>query len=148
MPQELSKATDNIYLNRYVLFHLMDGTIITSEQINWQSVNVHRIKMLELVIRNKRYRIVKAELPSGFVEFIHFRTKGMTFILNTKTGMSEPQELNSWSIGWSDGVNEYLMEIDLSTGDMIGSYTLPIERGREVESHYHPQSLIKERGPR
>jgi len=147
-PRVLSTATDNIYHNRYVLYHLDEGNIISSRDYNWQSMILPRVKMLELVIRQKRYRIDKADLPSGFVEFIHFRSKGMTWKLNTETGLHTPEEFNSWTIGWSDGANEHLVEIDFSTGDILRRYDNPIVKGKETPTHYHPQSLVHERGPR
>lgn len=145
MRQE-STATDNVYIHREIRFYLSDGQILSSKDLNWHQVVLSLVVMLELEIRKKIYRIRKSDLPSTFIEFIQFRTKGFRFAIDKDTGISVPEEFNSWSIGWSDGAKEYLAEIDFQTGDFIRKYELPISIDRA--SHFHPQSKILERGLR
>lgn len=139
-----SVATDDIYLNRHISFHLSDGRIISSRNLNWHHVAMRIVDMLELNIRNRIYRIRRYDLPSSFVEFIHFRSKGTTFTGKVGGVVHEPEQYNSWTIGWTDGAIEYLCEVDFQTGNIIRNYEQPIS----VKSHLHPDSLILERGIR
>jgi hypothetical protein len=102
--------------------------------------------MLELVIRNKRYRIRKEDCPSTFVEFVHFRSKGIRWIMDMSLKIHLPEEYNSWTIGWSDGEMEHLVEIDFPTGDMVQRYDR--KSTQSLPTHFHPESVIYERGVR
>ena len=139
-----SKATDEEYFNRFILFHLTDGRVISSREINFHGIELKKIKMMELNIRGRSYRIRKEDLPDSFIEFIHHRTKGTTFAISQESGLSLPEEFNSWSIGWTDGKTEFLAEIDFQTGLMIRKYEQPLTD--KSISHLHPQSMILERG--
>jgi len=141
----LSNATDDIYRNRHINFHLQDGRIISSRETNFHQMNLSKIIMLELFIRGKTYRIRRIDLPDTFIEFVHFRSKGIRFIVND-SNLTVPAEYNSWSIGWTDGTKEYLFEIDFQTGNIIQDYDQPVCKDRVT--HFHPESLILERGIR
>lgn len=139
-----STATDDIYVNRHLSFHLIDGRILSSRDLNWHHVLARSVMMLELNIRNRIYRVRRQDLPSSFVEFIHFRTKGTKFNGRVDGEVLEPEQYNSWTIGWTDGQTEYLCEIDFQTGAMVRNYEQPLS----VKSHLHPDSLVLERGTR
>ena len=142
--RNISTTTDEEYFNRFILFHLNDGRIISSREINFHGIELKKIKMMELNIRGRSYRIRKEDLPDSFVEFIHHRTKGTAFIYNKEVGLSIREEFNSWSIGWTDGKTEFLIEIDFQTGLIIRKYEQPLTD--KSTSHLHPQSLVLERG--
>lgn len=140
---KVSHAKDDIYVNRYVIFHYPDGKKISSRDANFHQINLALIIMLELCIKGKSYRIRKTDLPSTFVEFIHFRSKGIKFIVNNEN-LTVPDEYNSWSIGWTDGAREYLCEVDFQTGNLIQNYDQPVSKARRT--HFHPESAILEKG--
>jgi len=127
-----SQATDNIYLHRALNFYMEDGRVISSRDANWHKVELKKVQMLELLIRGKTYRIRKSDLPSSFVEFIHFRSKGIDFKIDKDSKLSLPQEHNT--------------EVDFITGDIIRNYARPVTKG--LPTHFHPQSSVWERGVR
>ena len=141
-----STATDNIYLHRELRLHMGDGGIISSRDANWHKVELRKVNMLELIIKGKTYRIRKSDLPSSFIEFVHFRSKGINFVIDANSKLSVPEEHNSWSIGWSDGTNEHIAEIDFATGNLNLNYVRPVTKS--LPSHFHPQSQVWERGAR
>lgn len=143
-----STATDHIYLHRHLEFVLDDGSVVSSVDTNFHQIPLHRLIEMRLNIRNQSWRVRKSDhVKSGFVEFLHYRTTGRDYKVNPDTGLYELRPFDSWSLGWTDGVMEYLMEIDFQAGDLIGSYQRPC-RGKANPSHYHPQSRILERGAR
>jgi len=146
MEKVISSATDNIYRDRYLLFYMEDGYTVSSREHNWHAVQLDKVKMLELVIRRLNWRIRKTDLPDSFVEFVHFRTKGIQWISMDGNVTVEPEEFNSWSIGWSDGKIEHLAEVDFQTGKLIRNYQRPCTN--KLPSHFHPQSKVLERGVR
>ena len=141
-----STATDNIYLHRELRLHMNDGGIISSRDANWHKVELRKVNMLELIIKGKTYRIRKSDLPSSFIEFVHFRSKGINFVIDANSKLSVPEEHNSWSIGWSDGTSEHIAEIDFATGNLNLNYVRPVTKS--LPSHFHPQSQVWERGAR
>lgn len=147
MKRSPSTATDHIYLHREVRFLLDDGTVMSSRDVNFHGVPLRRVIELRCTIRNRDYRIRKADLPPTFVEFLHFRSTGRDFRVNPATGLHEMEPTNSWTIGWTDGTTEFLMEIDFQTGEMIGSYERPAAP-RLLPTHWHPDSRVLERGTR
>jgi len=143
MERSRSIATDNIYRNRGLRFTLDDGTVVLSTETNWHQVPARRVVGIELFIRQYKYRIAKCDLPDTFIEFIHFRSKGTKWVFSEARSMILPEEMNSWTIGWSDGTTEHLAEFDFQTGQPIRVYDEPISMKR---TRRHPESLIAERG--
>ena len=141
-----SVATDNIYLHRELKFYMDDGSILSSKELNWHQIALKKVKMLELSIKGKSYRIRQEDLPSSFIEFVHFRSKGIDFKSDGKSILTLPEEHNSWSIGWSDGENEHIAEIDFQTGNLNRNYVRPATKS--LPTHFHPQSTTWERGLR
>ena len=141
--ERVSTATDNIYRRRELVFYLNDGCVISSKDANFSTIPLNKISMLELIVRDRAYRIRKSDLPPSFVEFVHFRTTGFDYKVDERSTLYETVPMNSWSIGWSDGRTEHLIEVDFQTGFVLRDYTQPV--AKSSPSHFHPQSKVYER---
>lgn len=112
------------FRDRWITFHLADGTVRDSREINWRRVEWERVVKLEVNIRGHRHTVTAAH--PGFAFFLNFkvcRVEGST-------------RRTWWVVGWADGRLAHLRAIDFKTGEEAARYTQPIET---LAAHIHPR---------
>lgn len=116
---------------RYWVAHLGDGRQLSEHQCRWVDVPLHQIVMLELNMLGNKYILERRYLPSVFVEFIQFKTAIEKYPPGSKETICR-------CIGWTDGMQEFIIEVDEKTGKrMKDPYAITIRPG-----HLHPQSKL------
>jgi len=127
--------------NRYnhILFHLKNGITISSRERHFHTVPLDGIVSIDLVFKYATFRLDKTYLPKEFKEFVQFRSKGNEMIMNEKYNIIEGREINTWSLGWTDGINEYLDEYDIKTSTHKQRKVIPRDPIQNP-SHFHPES--------
>lgn len=135
----MANYTDEKNKHNHILFHLSNGLIISSRESHFHMVPLDEIVAIDFVFKYSTYRLDKNTLPNTFKEFVHFRSKGNELVLNEKYNLVESREINTWTLGWTDWVNEYLDEYDIKTGQHKQRYTLPRDHTKNP-SHFHPQA--------
>lgn len=137
----MAKPLDTGFKFKHIEFHTLDGKKVKSKEKHFHDVKLDDIVAIEVHLKYSTHRLDVSNLPSTFVEFVHFRSGGVTtrFFEN---GSFESVPINTWTIGWTDGTTEYLTEYDFKTGELLRSYTTPRD---EVSSptHFHPQSKTR-----
>lgn len=135
----MMKAFDSSNRNSYLLFHLTNGLILSSRDINFQDVELEKIKKIEARFKYNKYELVKDLLPSSFLEFVHFRSYGYYYDIFKNSTEGENRPIHTWTLGWTDGTNEYLDEFDFKTGNHMRRYVIPRD-SKTNPSHFHKQS--------
>lgn len=107
-----------------LIYHFADGTQSDDTKMNWYQCPIHSLVALELHIIGKKH-LLKREHHPQMIEFVQF-----------KTATSRPGKTTcvSRSIGFTDGLREFIFEINAKNGEVTRK-TYP---GRV---HLHPQSL-------
>lgn len=123
---------DSEYRNRYIEFHLSDGTVDDSRHKNWREVDWE--KVTKLVARLNGHEHVIDNNQDGFKFFMNFRWGGLDHDL--VDGKLVPRKIHIWTIGWTDGETCYLQDIDFFTGKKVNYYK---EKLKIFEGHIHPQ---------
>lgn len=121
-------ALDSEYRNRWQLFHLADGTIKDSRLINWRHVDWEKVVKIEMYIRDKMHS-VDCKHPD-FRFFMNMRHAGITWKDGKKV------KINEWCIGWTDGRNAFLKDVDFKTGELVKEYVVPLFH---LKRHIHPR---------
>jgi len=119
---------DNIYRDRWQEYHLADGTIKDSRRINWRLVDWDRVVQVVTVIRDKKY-VTHCKHPD-FRFFMCFRWGG----INCDNGQAK--KIREWAVGWSNGENCFMSDLDFQTGELLRQYVIPVD---EVKNHIHPR---------
>lgn len=120
---------DSEYRNRHLEFY-GNGICVDSRLVNWKNVNLHSLDKIAMKIGKMVYEIERKNCPSSFVEFIHFRS----------AGVENSKPLHTWTIGWTNGVSEFLIEADFHTGRFLRSFKQPVLS--DQPTHRHPQTKI------
>ncbi|OEU67545.1 MAG: hypothetical protein BA863_12335 [Desulfovibrio sp. S3730MH75] len=128
---------DSEYRDRWIEFHLADGTIEDSRLRNWRQVNWSQVIRIVAHLR-KHTHIVKSTDPR-FLTFMNFRWGGQEAMYGAGEYIGHRQ-IKIWTIGWTDGVQCFLKDIDFKTGQLIKDYTAPLSL---FPGHIHPD--IKDR---
>ena len=128
---------DSEYRNRYIEFHLADGTIEDSRLKNWRQVAWNQVICLSAHLLDQVYQ-VDCKHPS-FKTFMNFRWGGQEAMRDRKGKCIGQKKIGIWTIGWTDGYTCFLKDIDFYTGQLIKNYTAPLFQFR---GHIHP--LIQE----
>ena len=137
----MPKPVDNDLKFKHLEFHTLDGKKVKSKERHFHDVELSKIVAMEVHLKYETHRLDVSSLPSTFVEFVHFRSGGLKtrFIPG---GGQESVQINTWTIGWTDGDTEYLTEYDFKTGELLRSYTQT--RDDTVNpTHFHPQSRTR-----
>lgn len=121
-------ALDSEYRRRHQLFHLADGSVKDSREINWRNVEWESVVMIEVFILDKKH-VVTCE-NHNFKFFMNFRNAGQTWEDNKKVPIHE------WCIGWSDGMQIFMKEIDFFTGELVKEFVAPVA---PFKNHIHPR---------
>lgn len=106
-----------------LIYYFADGSTATDEKLNWDHCPIHKLVKLELYLHGRKYALEAANCPN-FVEFIQFKT--------AVSGRKKTVCI-SRTIGFTDGVREYLIEV--STREAAWRATV-----LKTRVHIHPQS--------
>lgn len=123
-------ALDSEYRKRWQLFHLADGTVKDSREVNWRHVEWEKVIKIEVYILDKVHS-VNCNNPN-FQFFLNLRHAGLTWKDNKKV------KINEWCIGWTDGIRAFLKDIDFFTGNIVKEYVVPLV---QLRKHIHPRVL-------
>jgi hypothetical protein len=129
---------------QWMEFYLRDGRVLTSRQINWQMVPLARVDEVQFHLKGEHVGLRRRDCPSTFREFVVFRTAGID--LRWVTGpaperqqMREYIPFQSWTLGWTDGLTEYLDEFHWKSGKHMRRYT--VRRDFKTNpTHFHKDS--------
>lgn len=117
------------FRNRFLLFHMADGSRRDSRQVNWRRVEWPQVVSLEARIRNCKH-------------VVHCRHVTFQFFMFHQSAQwdadrfGNPRKRRFWNIGWTDGEYAYMKEIDFKTGMLHREYKQPL---LELASHIHPK---------
>lgn len=125
---------DSEYKRRWQEFHMADGTILDSRQINWRNVEWEKVVKLTVNMEGQYYE-VGMEGKAGFVCFINFRCGGQE-IIRKPDGKEERRRIHTWVIGWTNGNECFLQEIDFYRGGLVRRY---VDNVKNLKSHIHPR---------
>lgn len=130
-------ALDSEYRRRWQEYHLKNGMIMDSRVINWRNVEWDKVVTIKTFINN-HVHVVKSDNPN-FKFFMCFRWGGQK-LSNDKDKEGKFKKkydpIHIWTMGWSDGKNCFLIDIDFFTGNFIKEYTTNI---KEFKNHIHPK---------
>lgn len=122
---------DNEYRNRWEEFELEDGTIEDSRNINWRNVEWNKVISITVFMAGKVHKIEKKKGHKGFMNF-RWGGREAQFENGEYSGH---KTINIWTIGWTDGKECYLKDIDFYTGEVGKQYKTPL---KEFKNHIHP----------
>ena len=120
------------YRNRWIEFHLADGTIEDSRLKNWRHVAWRQVVRLVAHLCN-HIHIIECADPR-FLTFMNFRWGGSEVICDDRKYIGR-RPIRIWTIGWTDGLQCFLKDIDFGTGQVIKDYVVPLNQFAE---HIHP----------
>ena len=124
---------DSEYRNRWIEFHLANGTVEDSRLKNWRRVAWNQVIHLSAHLLDHVHQ-VDCKDPC-FKAFMNFRWGGQEAIYNRGGKYLGPRKVRIWTIGWTDGQLCFLKDIDFYTGQLIKNYTAPLSQFR---GHIHP----------
>jgi len=124
----MDKYLDCIYRNRWQGYHLANGAVADSRQVYWRNVDWPQVIQVTTHINGKTYA-THCKQPD-FKFFIVYRWGGHEWQDSKKIKIQE------WAVGWSNGVNCFMTDIDFKTGAMKKQYVVPVEK---VKNHIHPK---------
>lgn len=124
-------------------FHCADGRVLTSRQVNWRNVPLHELVEVRFHLKGEEWGLRRGDCGPTFLEFVVFRTGGSDLrVVQEPTGPRvELVPHQSWNLGWTDGVTEYLDAFDWKSGRSLGRTTLPRDY-RAHPTHFHPASRM------
>ncbi|MBE9570763.1 MAG: hypothetical protein IMF11_09050 [Proteobacteria bacterium] len=124
---------DSEYRNRYIKFHLANGTIEDSRLKNWRQVAWDQVVCLSAHLLSNIHQVdCKGQ---GFKAFMNFRWGGEEAGYGEDGKYVGHKKIHIWTIGWTDGHVCYLKDIDFYTGELIKDYAAPLY---QFKGHLHP----------
>ena len=131
---------DSEYRSRWVEFHLSDGTIEDSRLKNWRQVAWNQVIKIKAFLRGNIH-VVDCNNPN-FLTFLNFRWGGQEANYDKNKIFIGYKPIRIWTIGWTDGVNCFLKDIDFYSGKIIKTHIAPLS---EFTEHLHPIIVNKVR---
>ena len=132
---------DSEYRNRWIEFHLADGTIEDSRFKNWRQVAWDRVIKIKAFLRGNVHTVDCCS--PDFLTFLNFRWGGQESTYNKDKIFTGYKPIKTWTIGWTDGSNCFLKDIDFYSGKIIKIYVAPLS---EFMEHLHPIIINRIRG--
>lgn len=114
---------DSEYRDRWVEFHLADGTVEDSRLKNWRQVAWGQVICLSVHMLNHVHTVDCTGV--GFKTFMNFRWGGM----------DKGRQIKIWTIGWTNGETCFLKDVCFYTGQLIKEYTSTL---LQFKVHLHP----------
>lgn len=121
------KALDNIYRDKWQEYRLADGRTFDSRQTNWRDAEWEKVISVTTYIKGARHKIGLADKP-GFIAFMVFRWGGFDG--------AKMRPINIWTVGWTNGNECFLQDIDFKTGAVEKQYVAPL---KQFAGHLHPR---------
>lgn len=128
---------DSEYRNRWIEFHLADGTVEDSRLKNWRQVAWNQVICLSAHLLGQVHEVDCK--GANFKAFMNFRWGGQEAIYIDDGQYIRHRPLKIWTIGWTDGQLCFLKDIDFYTGKFIKGYVAPLF---QFKGHIHP--LVKD----
>ena len=124
---------DSEYRNRWIEFHLADGTVEDSRLKNWRQVAWDQVVCLSAHLLDQVHEVDCK--GTYFKAFMNFRWGGQEAIHDCNGKYLGHKKINIWTIGWTDGHLCFLKDIDFYTGQLIKDY---VDRLVQFKGHIHP----------
>jgi len=124
---------DSEYRNRWIEFYLANGTVEDSRLKNWRQVAWDQVVFLSAYLLNYVHTVDCK--GSGFKAFMNFRWGGREALYDSSGKYTSHRPIKIWTIGWTDGENCFLKDIDFYTGKLIKKYIVPL---KQFAHHLHP----------
>ena len=128
---------DSEYRNRWIEFHLADGTIEDSRLKNWRHVAWGQVIRIVAYLVGNVHEVGCAD--SRFKAFMNFRWGGQEPTYDSDGKYIGHKKIHIWTIGWTDGLDCFLKDIDFHTGQLVKEYVSPFSR---FKAHLHPNIKI------
>lgn len=129
---------DSEYRDRWEEFYLSDGTVEDSRLKNWRDVVWDRVVCIEAHLL-EHIHVVNCS-GSCFRAFMNFRWGGQEAIYAEDKTYVGHKLIKIWTIGWTNGKDCFLKDIDFYTGSLITEYKSSI---KQFSGHVHP--AVKDR---
>ena len=97
---------DSEYRRRWELYHTSDG-IYDSREINWKQIPRDKVTQIEAHVESQVYSVYASQ-----GSLIRWRFGGQEWV----DGVFH--KINTWCIGWTDGVTCFIKEIEFKDGSM------------------------------
>jgi hypothetical protein len=124
---------DSEYRNRWIEFYLLNGTVEDSRLKNWREVAWNNV--IQVSVHMVGYvHTVNCKAP-GFRAFMNFRWGGRKAVYADDGKYVGHVPIKIWTIGWTNGKDCFLKDIDFYTGNLIKEYIAPI---KQFSGHVHP----------
>lgn len=124
---------DSEYRDRWVEFHLANGTVEDSRLKNWQQVAWGQVVHMTAHLCGHIHSI-SCKHPS-FKTFMNFRWGGQEASFDSAGVYSGHIPIKIWTVGWTNGFDCFLKDIDFRTGQFIKDYREPLS---QFKAHLHP----------
>lgn len=124
---------DSEYRNRWEEFFLVNGTVEDSRLKNWREVAWKDVIQISVYIL-KHVHVVDCK-GAGFKAFMNFRWGGQEAIYADNGQYVGHKDIKIWTVGWTDGNDCFLKDIDFYTGGLIKNYVAPLA---QFKGHLHP----------
>ena len=129
---------DSMYRDRWEEFFLLNGIVEDSRLKNWREVAWNEVVQIMVHMIGHIHTVDCKGL--GFRAFMNFRWGGQEPRYDRNGKYIGHKPINIWTIGWTDGRNCFLKDIDFYTGILLKEYKAPLEQFKE---HLHP--AVKDR---
>ncbi len=129
---------DSEYRDRWIEFHFADGTIEDSRLKNWRQVAWEQVIFIVAHLLGHSYS-VDCKGP-GFKTFMNFRWGGKEATHDTSGKYIGHKAIKIWTIGWTDGIDCFLKDIDFYTGKLIKNYRTSLS---QFKAHLHPDVVAR-----
>jgi hypothetical protein len=127
---------DSEYRNRWIEFYLADGTVEDSRLKNWRHVAWRQVVSITAYLQGHSYSVDCEGL--GFKTFMNFRWGGQEARYDELGRYTGIKPIGIWTIGWTDGKDCFLKDIDFYTGQFIKDYKTPLS---QFKTHLHPDVI-------
>ena len=124
---------DSEYRNRWEEFCLSDGTVEDSRLKNWREVAWNRVTKVTVHILEQVHTVDNS--GQSFLAFMNFRWGGHEAIFSDDGQYVGHMPIKIWTIGWTDGKECFLKDIDFYAGNLIKDYVAPLS---QFACHLHP----------
>jgi len=124
---------DSEYRNRWEEFCLIDGTIEDSRLKNWRDVAWGDVIQITVHMIGHTH-VVDCKVPD-FKAFMNFRWGGQEAIFADDGRYVGHAPIKIWTVGWTDGKDCFLKDVDFYTGKLIKNYVASLS---QFINHLHP----------
>ena len=124
---------DSEYRNRWEEFYLLNGTVEDSRLKNWRDIVWNKVIQITVHMIGQVHTVDCKAL--SFRAFMNFRWGGQEAIYADDGKYVGHIPIKIWTVGWTDGKDCFLKDIDFYTGKLIKDYVTSLE---QFACHLHP----------